>query len=197
MELEPGQRRAALRASDADREQIVSALRQHHSEGRLTVDEFTERMQHAFGAKTFGELDPLTRDLPPILPPLPEPLGSADPAMVARHRFYRHLLGYAWTNAFLVLVWMLSCLATTDLLFFWPLWTLLGWGLALGFHAIRAFGPQDDGPDRNAHWSSDPWSRDPWSGDPWSGDPWSRARGNRPSVQRWSGRHRSRSHISR
>jgi hypothetical protein len=186
MELEPGQRRAALRASDADREQIVSALRQHHAEGRLTVDEFTDRMQRAFGAKTFGDLDLLTRDLPPLLPPLPEPLRP-DPAVVAKHRFYRHLLGYVWTNSFLVMVWALSCLAATHLLFFWPLWTLLGWGLALGSHAIRAFGPQDDAPDRNDHWSRDPWSRDPWP-----------RRRSRPGDQRWSRRHRhrSRSHVS-
>jgi hypothetical protein len=183
MDLEPGDRRAALRASDADREQVVSALRQHHTEGRLTVDEFTERMQRAFGSKTFGDLDLLTQDLPPLLPPLPEE-PRPNPAAVTRRRFYHHLLSYAWTNSFLVVVWALGCLAAGRLMFFWPLWTLLGWGLALGSHAIRVFGPLQDGPDR----------RD---------DRWPRAlperRGSRRRDRRgdhWSRRHRSRSHVS-
>ena len=44
MDRDPGdQRRASLRASDADREQFVEALRQHHAEGRLTLEELTGR----------------------------------------------------------------------------------------------------------------------------------------------------------
>ncbi|HZD00102.1 MAG TPA: DUF1707 domain-containing protein [Actinomycetes bacterium] len=173
MDLEPDLRRAALRASDADREQIISALRQHHAEGRLTVDEFTERMHRAFGSKTFGELDLLTRDLPPLPPPLPE-VPRPDPAMVAKRRFYGHLLSYAWTNAFLVALWALGCLAFGHLMFFWPLWTIFGWGLALGSHAIRAFGPQESGPD---HHDGLPRPRRDRRGD------------------RWSRRHGSRSHV--
>jgi hypothetical protein len=175
MDLEPSQRRAALRASDADREQIVSALRQHHTEGRLDVEEFTERMHRAYSAKTFGDLDVLTRDLPALPPPLPEP-PRPDPGLVARRRFYRHLLSYAWTNAFLVAVWALGCLVAGHLLFFWPLWTLLGWGLALGSHAIRTFGPQDHGQDDRV-------------------DGWSQARGVGPRDDRWSRRRRSRSQV--
>ncbi len=175
MDLEPDQRRAALRASDADREQIVSALRQHHTEGRLTVDEFTERMHHAFSAKTFGELDLLTRDLPPVVPPLPEP-HRPDQAMVAQRRFYQHLLSYALTNAFLVATWALGSIATGHLLFFWPLWTLLGWGLAVGSHAIRAFGPQEEYP-------GDRYDRP------------ARPRRDHRAPERWSRRHRSRSHV--
>ncbi len=183
MNAEPGQRRAALRASDADREQIVSALRQHHADGRLTVEEFTERMHRAFGSKTFGELDLLTRDLPPLPPPLPE-TPRPDPAAVAKRRFYHHLLSYAWTNAFLVAVWALSCLAAARLLFFWPMWTLLGWGLAVGSHAIRTFGPQEPGP-----------------GPGHNDDGWARLRRDcrrgRGGSDRWSRRHRSsRSHVS-
>src|SRR6266511_3839995 len=94
MELEPSRRRASLRASDADREQIVFALRQHHGDGRLTVSEFTERMGLAYEAKTLGDLEVLTRDLPPLPPPLPEAPGL-DPVSVIRWRFYRHLLSYA------------------------------------------------------------------------------------------------------
>ena len=54
----------ALRASDADRDQAVARLREGAAEGRLTLEEFTERMTSAFEARTHGELDELTRDLP-------------------------------------------------------------------------------------------------------------------------------------
>lgn len=53
-----------LRASDADRERIVEQLRQHTADGRLTMDEFEQRMTAAYAAKTYGELAALTRDLP-------------------------------------------------------------------------------------------------------------------------------------
>jgi hypothetical protein len=53
-----------MRAGDADRERLVEQLREHHAVGRLTLDEFDERMTQAYAAKTYGELRSLTRDLP-------------------------------------------------------------------------------------------------------------------------------------
>ena len=61
--------RAGLRASDADRERAVELLRGHAAVGRLTVEELDERCSRALAAKTFGELDELTVDLPPISAP--------------------------------------------------------------------------------------------------------------------------------
>ncbi|GAA4862805.1 DUF1707 SHOCT-like domain-containing protein [Kitasatospora terrestris] len=55
---------ADLRCSDADRERVAELLRDAYAEGRLTVDEHAERIEAAYGAKTFGDLVPLTRDLP-------------------------------------------------------------------------------------------------------------------------------------
>jgi len=53
-----------LRASDADRERIVEQLRQHTADGRLTMEEFDQRMSAAYAARTYGDLAELTRDLP-------------------------------------------------------------------------------------------------------------------------------------
>jgi hypothetical protein len=53
-----------LRASDADREATADRLRQHHTDGRLDTEEFQERLDRCFAAKTVGELAELTRDLP-------------------------------------------------------------------------------------------------------------------------------------
>lgn len=53
-----------MRAGDADRERLVEELREQHAAGRLTLEEFDERMTKAYAAKTYGELRTLTRDLP-------------------------------------------------------------------------------------------------------------------------------------
>ncbi len=53
-----------IRASDADRDRTVAALREHLAAGRLTTEEFDERLDKAYAAKTLGELDALMVDLP-------------------------------------------------------------------------------------------------------------------------------------
>jgi Domain of unknown function (DUF1707) len=74
MDRDPGdQRRASLRASDADRERFVEPLRRHHADGRLTADELAERTERAYAAKWIHDLDALATDLPPLQPPAPPP----------------------------------------------------------------------------------------------------------------------------
>ena len=53
-----------VRASDADRERTVALLREHLAAGRLTAEEFHERLDAAYAAKTLGQLDELLADLP-------------------------------------------------------------------------------------------------------------------------------------
>jgi Domain of unknown function (DUF1707)/Cell wall-active antibiotics response 4TMS YvqF len=53
-----------LRASDSDRERVAKILHDAMAEGRLTVGELEERLDKVYAAKTIGELQPLTRDLP-------------------------------------------------------------------------------------------------------------------------------------
>ena len=52
------------RASDADRDRTAAALSEHLAAGRLTQEEFDERLDKAYAAKTLGELDDLMADLP-------------------------------------------------------------------------------------------------------------------------------------
>src|SRR4249920_4253632 len=52
-----------LRASDADRERVVAVLAEAAADGRLTLDEHTERVHRAYRARTLGELARLTEDL--------------------------------------------------------------------------------------------------------------------------------------
>ncbi|MFG2604320.1 DUF1707 domain-containing protein [Streptomyces sp. NPDC048514] len=62
-----------LRASDADRERVAEVLRDAVAEGRLDMEEFEERLEAAYKARTYGELAPITRDLPAAgaVPPAP------------------------------------------------------------------------------------------------------------------------------
>ena len=53
-----------LRVSDADRETSATALRDHLAEGRLTLDELTERLDRIYAARTRAELDAVSADLP-------------------------------------------------------------------------------------------------------------------------------------
>lgn len=55
----------ALRASDADRERVVALLRDGAADGRLTLGELTERSEHAYRARTLGDLETVIGDLAP------------------------------------------------------------------------------------------------------------------------------------
>jgi hypothetical protein len=53
-----------IRASDAERDATVERLRDAAGEGRLTLEEFSDRMEQATGARTRADLDRLVTDLP-------------------------------------------------------------------------------------------------------------------------------------
>ena len=152
MDRDPAdQPRASLRASDADREQFVEALRRHHVEGRITTEELAERTERAYAARTFGDLDALTADLPPIQPPAaavaPGPAtGVAHPPAAgqaaAKAALDRSLIWYGLLTAVLLVVWAMS---GRD--YFWPIWPILGFALFLGWQAFNLLGPQS--PDQS------------------------------------------------
>jgi hypothetical protein len=53
-----------MRAADSDRERVAQVLHRAMAEGRLTINELDERLRAVYAAKTFGDLVPLTADLP-------------------------------------------------------------------------------------------------------------------------------------
>ena len=65
----------AMRAASADRERAVDVLKAGFAEGRLTQDEYNERMNRAYAARTYAELAAITADLPagaiPTVYPMP------------------------------------------------------------------------------------------------------------------------------
>jgi hypothetical protein len=63
-----------LRISDNDRQKVADVLRDAAGEGRIDLEELDERLEATYRAKTYGELVPITADLP---------LGGATPGPVA------------------------------------------------------------------------------------------------------------------
>src|SRR5438105_2040990 len=54
----------SVRASDAEREEVVARLRGHSVDGRLTLEEFAQRVEAVYAATTRAELERVTADLP-------------------------------------------------------------------------------------------------------------------------------------
>jgi class 3 adenylate cyclase len=132
-------RDSALRASDADRERTVTALRDHFRAGRLSDDELAERIAGAYASKTLMELDGLMLDLPSPESALPASSPSRRaPAQRTRTRGGHglatsvriHATIYVVVNVMLVAIW-----AASGGGYFWPIWPILGWGIGLGAHA--------------------------------------------------------------
>ena len=72
-----------LRASDADRERVAEILREAAGDGRVSMEELDERLDAVYAAKTYAELEPITRDLPaPGTPNMPASAAApaGDPA---------------------------------------------------------------------------------------------------------------------
>lgn len=73
--------RGNLRASDSDRERVADILRQAAGDGRLTMEELDERLDAVYAAKTYAELEPITKDLPAAgtaHAPVPAPAPAGD-----------------------------------------------------------------------------------------------------------------------
>ena len=56
--------RSRLRASHADREQVIDMLKAAFVDGRVTKDEFDARVGEAFASRTYAELAAVTADIP-------------------------------------------------------------------------------------------------------------------------------------
>ena len=83
----PGDRKAVgargrghLRASDADREQVIDTLKDAFVQGRLTMDELGMRTGQALVSRTYAQLTAITADIPGRLIEVPPPMPARIPA---------------------------------------------------------------------------------------------------------------------
>jgi len=63
--------RGKTRASDSDRDRVAEVLNVAYSEGRLSRDEYDGRLEQAFTARTYADLDQIVADLPACQPAAP------------------------------------------------------------------------------------------------------------------------------
>lgn len=70
----------ALRIGDAEREQAAADLGEHFAQGRVSVEEHSERLDAIWAARTGGDLEPIFADLPG----LPGPPDRATPGRSGR-----------------------------------------------------------------------------------------------------------------
>lgn len=128
--------RDEMRAADADRQAVADGLRDALDEGRLDLHEYDERLRQAYAARTYGELELLTADLPvPAVAP-------RDPAAVSavRGATGRWLLEVwsVWVSvvALTVVIWAVVGLAGGEFGYFWPMWVAGPWGAVLVWASI-------------------------------------------------------------
>jgi hypothetical protein len=148
-----------IRASDADRDRTAALLREHHAAGRLTAEEFSERLDKTYAAKTLGELDELLADLPAIdlyqLPDAsarrgrPGPSGGyplpwlMSPALVSRFSPAWKAAWGSWLSASLLcfVIWLLTGHPGS----MWFLWVAGPWGALMLGRWLTGGHPRDHG----------------------------------------------------
>ncbi len=151
--------RQKMRASDADRQEVIERLRAALDEGRLKMEEYIDRMGRASEAVTYGDLAPLYADLPESAvarqeprPPAPAAQQPAPPAVTSRGGMPTALkvLWTIWAAivAINLVIWALVSATTAHLIYPWPLWVAGPWGAALlvvsvGVRQIRRSGRRE------------------------------------------------------
>ena len=111
-----------MRVSDAERDATVNALRGHFESGRLSFDEFSERVDEAYAARTDTDLTRALRELPTP----PAPTASAKrrpPRRRSRRRARPQLSWFTLVNGICISVW-----AASGAGYFWPIWVLIPTG---------------------------------------------------------------------
>lgn len=142
-----------LRASDADRDAVAESLREHAATGRLTMDEFGERLERCYAAQTYGELDVLVADLPGPDPysDLPVPPGGVtrtpvpwEPHDLPQQHEPHGGAWAAWASVSLICwaIWLASLISGGSVQGFWPVWVTVPWGGVLLAGMVTGGGPR-------------------------------------------------------
>ena len=107
-----------MRVGDAEREAVASQLREHYADGRLTLDELNERLDQAFAARTWADLNTVTRDLPVARPlAVGTPSGSSGSSDSGSAGSSRQGFGAGLLAPVMALVWLFVALSASIFLF--------------------------------------------------------------------------------
>jgi hypothetical protein len=135
-----GMGRDEMRAADADRQAVADQLKAALDEGRLDLHEYDERLQQAYAAKTYGDLQPLLSDLPSAGLAVPARRGAlSTPGLTASNAdLTRRWVLEVWSSWLPVVgvtsaIWLISSISSGELLNFWPIWVAGPWAAVLVF----------------------------------------------------------------
>jgi hypothetical protein len=129
---------AQLRVSDADRERLAEELHEHTVAGRLTTEEYEQRLGSVYAARTRADLDELRSDLPVST-------VAARAALVERKsKLRRRLAGEAGGSIAASVVCVAIWLAAGAQGAFWPIWVIVFTLLPLLRDSWRLLGPGSD-----------------------------------------------------
>jgi hypothetical protein len=127
--------RDQMRVADAERERVAAVLEQAHSDGRLTLAEYDERVRAAHGAVVQADLTPLTLDLPPE--PAPAPVGAAVPEPPRRRSPLRVAVAvWAAVSVINLVIWVAVSVGAGDPVPPWWIWVAGPWGAVLALQAL-------------------------------------------------------------
>jgi hypothetical protein len=129
---------AGVRASDEDRERLISELNEHTVAGRLTTEELEDRLRAAYAARTTGELDALRRDLP--LTDRQTALSHAARRSHLTRRLVQETGGSLSAFVACTAIWLASGASGA----FWPVWVLIVVVMSLARGGWALFGPAPD-----------------------------------------------------
>lgn len=140
-----------MRASDRDRDRFAEILRDNYAQGRLDHDELNERLESAYAARTLGELEELTADLPAKdMYDLPIPASQQAPVVRKAGEVERADQGmrgawatYATVNLVLATIWLISVIASGGVTFPWFVWVAGPWGAVLVAQTFFGQRPED------------------------------------------------------
>jgi hypothetical protein len=140
--------RSSLRVADTDREQTVQELRDHMLAGRLSSEEFEERLGRAYGASTHADLEALKADLPMSSTALQAAVAGRQAHL--RRRLAQEAGGGIGISLVCVAIW-----AATGTHHghdaFWPIWVILATLMPVVRNGWRLLGPAPDLESVEAH----------------------------------------------
>jgi len=124
---------ASMRASDADREIVRVLLADAFADGRLTREEYDDRLNALYGSRTLGEVSSLVTDLVPLddPPTAPAPLVRADMRKRGARKWRKDVeesfAAFLVPSIICTVIWI----AVTGRGFFWPVFPMLFLGINL------------------------------------------------------------------
>jgi hypothetical protein len=128
MSMEPD-----MRAGDQDRDAAISHLREAFAEGRLSNDEFEQRLDRVHAARTYGELTELVSDLPTgTSPAIPAPVAEVPAERDDDHDVRNGWAAWAGVSAMVNVIYFATWMTSGGSApYYWPIWVMGPWGAAM------------------------------------------------------------------